>query len=296
LAYVKNIESVNVQVWNDINGDGQRQWDPDNNKNEMSWYGNFRLAVEVNEMRLNPTDSTKTEWGTKVADQYHFAWINGTDNDDVINAKTLVSAELLALQTQYKRGLNIQAGAGKDTITGSDFSDNIEGGAGNDEVDGGTHISPTGQRGQDVFQVQLVAENLTQANALLAKVSVLPSDNTAFQWMVIQKNDAGNVIQTDYLKNIEALSINVNNANNQWLAGRWQNLAINVGEIRLSTTDPTKTENGQKVTDQFHFAWVNGTINGNEKFDYTGATTDAETVSAATKQLMAQYGRGLSLW
>jgi hypothetical protein len=293
LAYIKDIEWVNVQIWDDKNGDGQRQWDSNNNKNEMIWYGNFRLAVEVNEMRINPTDSSKTDWGTKVADQYHFAWINGTDNDDVINAKTLVSAELLALQTQYKRGLSIQAGAGKDTITGSDFSDNIEGGAGDDKVDGGTQIAPGSERGQDVFQIQLIAENVTQANALMAKISVVALENSEYQWKVIQKNDSGEVIQTDLLKNIEAVSINVNNANNQWITGRWQNLALNVGEIRLSATDPTKTDYGQKLADQFHFAWVNGTPNGNEQFDYTGKTVGAETVSEATKKLMAQYGRGL---
>jgi hypothetical protein len=292
LAYVKNIESVNVQIWTDINGDEQRQWDSDPNKNEMSWYGNIRLAVDVNEMRRSATDPTKTEWGSKVSEQYHFAWINGTDGEDTISAKTLVSTSLLALQDQYKRGLWVDAGLGDDKVTGSDYSDNINGGAGNDEVDGGSQIAPTGERGQDVFEIRLVAADIQTAQLLISRVSVLPSDRTEFQWKVVQTDGAGNVTDTDYLKNIEAISINVNNLNNQWIAGQWKNLALNVGEIRLNPTDPTKVDNGNKLSDQMHFAWVNG-VSTNEKFDYTGTLANSETVTAATKALMEKNQRGL---
>jgi hypothetical protein len=296
LAFVKNIEFINIQIWNDINGDGQRQWDADATKNEMTWVSNIRLAVDVNEMRLK-SDSPAfpnqiTEWGTKVSDQYHFAWLNATDGNDTITAKTILSSELTTLQDNYKRGVWIDAGAGNDKITGTDFSDNINGGAGNDEVDGGTQTAPTGQRGQDVFEVRLVAANVTEANTLISRVSVLPSDKTEFQWMVVQKNASGQVTETDYLKNIEAVSINVNNANNQWLAGRWQNTALNVGEIRLDPNDSTRIDNGNKLADQMHFAWVNGTA-ADEKFDYTGTIVGADTISDTTKSLMVSNKRGL---
>ncbi|WP_146179279.1 hypothetical protein [Limnohabitans sp. Hippo4] len=291
LAYVKNIEFVNIQVWTDINGDEQRQWDADPNKNEMSWYGNIRLAVDVNEMRRSATDPTKTEWGSKVSEQYHFAWINGTEGDDTINAKTLVSSNLLALQDQYKRGLWVDASQGDDKITGSDYSDNINGGLGNDEVDGGSQIAPTGEKGRDVFEIRLVAANQADAKALISSISILPSDRSEFQWKIVRPI-AGGGSETDYLKNIEAISINVNDANNTWLAGQWRNLALDVGEIRLNPTDPTKVDNGNKLVDQMHFAWVNG-VSANEKFDYTGTVANSETVSAATKTLMEQNKRGL---
>ena len=297
LAFIKNIEYVNVQIWNDLNGDGQRQWDADANKNEMTWYGNFRLAVDVNEVRIKNDASVypnqQTDWGTKLTDQYHFAWLNGTDGNDTITADSILSSDIKTLQGNYKRGVWIDAGAGNDKITGTYYSDNILGGAGNDEVDGGTQIAPTGQRGQDVFEVRLVAANATEANTLLSRVSVLPSDKTEFQWMVVQKNASGQVTETDYLKNIEAVSINVNNANNQWLAGRWQNTALNVNEIKLDPKDSTKIDNGNKLTDQMHFAWINGT-SAAEMFDYTGTTVvGAETISAATKTLMDQNKRGI---
>jgi hypothetical protein len=51
--------------------------------------------------------------------------------------------------------------------------------------------------------------------------------------MVQRLNDAGAVVETDYLINIEAVSINVNQpGTNKWLAGRWQTIALDVNEIR----------------------------------------------------------------
>ena len=296
LAFIKNIEYVNVQVWNDRNGDGQRQWDQDNSKSELSWYANFRLTVDINEMRLNATDSSKTEWGTAVADQFHFAWINGTDGNDTIAAKSLISSSISTLQAQYKRGVFVDAGLGNDKITGTDYSDNIVGGAGDDEIDGGTQLALTGTRGEDVFEIKLTASNQTEANALLARVKVLPSEKAEFQWKVVQVNASNVVVETDYLKNIETVRINVQQTtNNQWLAGKTVYVALNVGEIRVNSSDSTKTDWGGKLSDQNQYAWVNGTSAGEEKFDYTGSTVGADTVSASTKVLMVRDKKGVSI-
>jgi hypothetical protein len=296
LAFIKNIEYVNVQVWDDKNGDGQRQWDQDNLKNEMSWYANFRLTVDINEMRLNATDSSRTEWGTNVADQFHFAWINGTDGNETIAASSLISSRISALQAQYKRGVFIDAGLGNDKITGTDYSDNIVGGAGDDEIDGGTQLALTGTRGEDVFEIKLTASNENDAKALLARVKVLPSEKAEFQWKVVQVSDSNVVVETDYLKNIETVRINVQQtSNNQWLAGKTIYIALNVGEIRVSSTDSTKTDWGGKLSDQNTYAWVNGTSVSEEKFDYTGITVGADTLSASTKALMVRDKKGVSI-
>jgi hypothetical protein len=294
LAYIKNIEYVNVQVWDDKNGDGQRQWDQDNTKNEMSWYSNFRLTVDINEVRLNATDSSKTEWGTKLVDQFHFAWINGTDGNDTIAAKSLISSTTSALQAQYKRGVFIDAGIGNDTISGTDYSDNISGGTGNDEVDGGTQLAPTGVKGEDIFEINLKASNQNAANELLSRVKILPSEKAEFQWKVVQFNANNEAIETDYLKNIETVRINVQQtSNNQWLAGKNVYVALNVNEIKVSATDSTKTDWGGKLSDQNQYVWVYGTSSSEEKFDYTGATSGAETVTANTKALMVRDKKGL---
>jgi len=153
LAYLKNIELVNIQLWRDFNGDARVQWDADPAKNESTWVKNIQLAVNVGEIRLDPTDSTKTDWGMKLTDAWHYAWINGTVAADNIVANDLVSSTTRALMDANKRGLFIDAGDGNDIITGSPYSDNIVGGSGNDKVDGGANTAPTGDKGQDVFEI-----------------------------------------------------------------------------------------------------------------------------------------------
>jgi hypothetical protein len=132
LAYLKNVEQVNVQIWKDFNNDSKVQWDADPAKNESKWAKNFQLSVNVREIRLNPTDNTKTDWGINLSDAYHFAWINGTLSADTITADSLVSDRTKALMLANKRGLWVDAGAGNDTITGGTGSDNLGGNAGSD--------------------------------------------------------------------------------------------------------------------------------------------------------------------
>lgn len=284
-ALLKGIENLNIQVWNDIDKNGERDWGT-----EVKWVRNIQLAIQVNEVRLDPSDKTRTDWGQKLEDMGHLAWINGTKGQDLIDASALVSADNLALLGQYKHGVWVDGEEGDDTITGTDFSDNIKGGAGVDKIDGGKHIAAAGQRGQDVFEIDLVAENISSAQTLLSTVNISPSDDKAYTWKVTAGTEGA--LQTDYIRNIEVVSVTVRDANNNWLTGKWVNTALNVGEIRLDPKDATKTEWGTKLSDQHHFAWVNGT-SVDETFDYTGTNTAADTVTGPTKLLMDQYDRGM---
>lgn len=298
LAYLKNVERVNIQIWDDKNGDGQRQWhDPNNdpnNENEMIWVKQVPLAVQVNEIRVSASRNDETEWGQKLDEMYHMAWINGTDQSDSIDAPALLSDATQALQQRYARGIWIDAGAGDDQITATGFADNIRGGWGNDMVRGGLHSAPSGERGQDVFDIQLWADNEDDAKALLQRVKVLPSDQEGYDWMVISPV-ADDRDEVDYLQGIEVVNVYINDpAHNHWLAGRWQPIALHVGEIRIDRDDPTRTEWGSNLSEQYHYAWVSGT-NVSETFDFHGGVEGAETVTAATRGLMNRDQRGLSV-
>ena len=111
---------------------------------------------------------------------------------------------------------------------------------------------------------------------------------------MVQFNANNEAIETDYLKNIETVRINVQQtSNNQWLAGKNVYVALNVNEIKISSTDSTKTDWGGNLSDQNQYVWVYGTSSSDEKFDYTGATSGAETVTANTKALMVRDKKGL---
>lgn len=290
-ALLKGIETVNIQIWNDRDANGERDWG-----SEVQWVRNIQLAIQVNEVRLDPNDPTRTDWGQKLEDMGHLAWINGTKGDDAIDAVALTSFSNEKLQFEYKHGVWVDGGEGDDTITGTIYSDNIKGGPGEDKVDGGAHIAPTGQRGQDVFEIDLLAQNFEDAQALLKTVRIsqsdLQGDEAGYPWMVEVGTPGDEGYQKDYLRNIEAVSVTVRDASNNWLTGQWVNTALNVGEIRLDPSDNSKTEWGTLLADQHHFAWVNGT-SADEAFDYTGAIEGAETVSGKTRSLMDDHERGM---
>ena len=60
LAYLKNVEQVNIQIWRDFNKDSRVQWDADPAKNESTWAKNIQLAVNVGEIRLKKDADGKT--------------------------------------------------------------------------------------------------------------------------------------------------------------------------------------------------------------------------------------------
>ncbi|CAN7649556.1 hypothetical protein [Massilia sp. LjRoot122] len=218
-----------------------------------TWARDIPLAVVVREADLAAPN---------LASHYHLAWVNGTAGGDSIDAgaaSTLLSAPLKAAMASHGRGVWIDGGAGADTIVGSAYADNIRNGAGNAKIDGGANIG-----GQDVFEISVGSA------AEMDAIRIEASDDNAYTWMVTY--GAGNT-QKDYLKNVEAISVHVSGTS----TGKWIPLALRVQEIASGT---------QNLDQHMHFAWAQGT-EGAERFDA------ASDLSAATRALMAQHGRGI---
>jgi uncharacterized delta-60 repeat protein len=233
--YVKGIERISVQI--------------DTGNGGSNWVRDIPLTVVAQEAKLSASD---------IDSYYHLAWVNGTANNDTIDvsaATSLLSADLKAAMTQKGRGVWIDGGAGDDTITGSAYADNFRNGAGNSKIDGGANTG-----GQDVFEIAV--GSVAEMNA----VKVEASDNDAYTWMVTY----GSGTQKDYLKNVEAITVNVTGTN----TGKWIPLAVQVQEIAPTANLDTS----------MHYAWAQGT-SGND-------TVDAADISANTKVLMSQKGRG----
>ena len=292
-TYVKNVEAVSVQIWNDGNGNSQRDWE-----SEVSFGRFIPLEVSVDEIRLNPTDNTKTAWGANVADQLHLAWVNGTQGgDNFVADATTISADTLALMDQHERGLNVELGAGNDTAVGTAYGDNFIMGAGVNYVDGGANTgkTPWGNKASDsldIFVADQAAANAVAVTALTGGGDA--SDVAAFASGYTAKVVSGS--ETTYLKNIEGINIQIwndgdGNGQRDWgtevTPGRYIALAVNIGEIQLNPTDTTKTTWGANVADQHHFAWVNGT-QGSDNF-----VADATTISDGTRALMDLHDRGV---
>jgi uncharacterized delta-60 repeat protein len=240
--YVKGIERVSVQVATTNGG--------------STWVRDIPLAVVVREADLSDTNSN----------YYHLAWVNGTANADVIDASgdtPLLSAAAKTAMAARGRGVWIDGGDGNDTITGTAYADNFRNGAGNSHIDGGANAGPNGQKGMDVFEISVAT------TAEMAAVTVSASDNPAYQYMVTYGSGS---TQKDYLKNIEAITVNVTGTS----TGKWIPLAVNVSEI-AATGD---------LAHSLDYAWAQGTAMD----DTFNAATD---VSAATRALMDQHQRGV---
>jgi hypothetical protein len=141
--YIKNIENVNVQIWNDANSNGQKDWG-----SEVTFGKNINLAMNVNEIKLDPNDSTKVQGGATLASQMHYAWANGGLGADTFSLSDISSATQTLMNTN-QRGLWVRLGAGDDTATGSGFGDNFDMGSGTNYVDGGANAgtTPVGRQG-----------------------------------------------------------------------------------------------------------------------------------------------------
>ncbi|TFW19979.1 hypothetical protein E4L96_10945 [Massilia arenosa] len=235
--YVKGIERVTVQ----LNG---------------TWVRDIPLAVVVNEANLSdPNLST----------YYHLAWVNGTGNADTINlsgASPLLSSGVRDAMAAQGRGVWVDGGAGNDVITGTAYADNFRNGSGNSKIDGGANAGPNGAKGQDVFEISVAT------TAEMNAVTVAASDDPDYTWMVTY--GAGG--QKDYLKNIEAIVVNVNGTS----TGKWIPLAMSVNEIAADGD----------LANSMHYAWAQGT----GQADTFNAGTD---VSSATRALMQSHGRGV---
>lgn len=238
--YIKNIERINVQL---ASG------------NTLSYVKDIPLVVVVNEANLSDAN---------IGQMYHLAWVNGTAGVDTIDLSgdtALLSSALKTALGTHSRGVWISGGAGNDIITGTAYGDNFVNGSGNSKIDGGGNAGPNGTKSQDVFEVRVAT------TAEMAAVTVSASDDVNYTWMVEYGNG-----QKDYLKNVEAVSINVNGTS----TGKWIPLVVNVGEI---------ASNGN-LTTSMHYAWANGT----DRDDSFVASTD---VSSATNTLMTNNQRGV---
>jgi Ca2+-binding RTX toxin-like protein len=213
------------------------------------------LVVSVQEADLAAPD---------IANYAQVAWVTGTAGTDTINLAdgSLLSAPLAAQMAAGKQGISVNGGAGDDVITGSAFSDTFHNGDGNAKIDGGAHAAADNRPARDVFEIAVADQ------AALDAVQVAPSDDAAYSWMVTY--GAGGA-QKDYLKNIEGVSVFIADGS----VAKWISLTIDIAEV--SAAD---------VAGSAHFAWVSGTAGA----DTFNAATD---VSAATRTLMATYGRGV---
>ncbi|MEI7539035.1 MAG: hypothetical protein WCJ76_17595, partial [Comamonadaceae bacterium] len=315
IDYVKNVENINIQIWTDKNGNGQKDWNSDSTLNEMSYGGSIALTVNVGEVRLDPLDATKVAWGGNLADMNQYAWANGTVGNDTFSAATgtsEISSATLALMVRDQRGVNADLGSGNDTATGSAYGDNFSMGAGTNYVDGGTNLGTTPWGGKaidsmDVYVMAGATPALTATAVAAVTVTTLDAsstgvDKTAFDAGYTSKIVAGSEI--DYVKNVENVNVqvwndannngqkdgNANPALNEVTYGRNIALALNVGEIQLKPGDPTMTNWGSKLSDQNQYAWANGTT-GNDTFSAAVGSSD---ISSATHALMVRDQRGAS--
>ena len=298
--YIKNVENVNVQVWNDINGNGQKDWNSDPSKNEVTFGRNIALAVNVGEVQASGD----------LSNQMHYAWANGTAGNDTFSAAvgtTDISDATLTLMESHKRGVYVELGAGNDTATGSAYGDNFAMGSGTNYVDGGANegTTPWGAKASDSLDIYVADQ--TAANAVT--VTALDGGGTA-EDVAAYDSGKGYTIkvvsgsEVDYVKNIENVNVQIwadknhdgqrtytnDPTTNEVSFGRNIALALNVGEIQLDAIDKTKTSWGSKLSDQNQYAWANGTA-GNDTFSAAANTTD---ISSATLKLMLDNKRGVS--
>jgi hypothetical protein len=298
IVYIKNIENINVQTWNDKNGDGQRHWDQDESKNEMTYRLNIPLVVNVGEIRLDPNAPTKTAWGTPLSEQHHFAWANGTTGNDVFTARTDVSADTLALMDEYDRGVWVDLGDGNNTAVGSAYGDGFTMGKGTSYVDGGANegTQPWGGKAQDTLDIFLAPgaalptimaignSNIGDEDGSITTQNLQTPDEIAAEGGYTQKIINGDSII--YAKNIEALNVRTwvdKNGDGQrhWDQDESKNEVSYLSNIPLSMTI---NESGNR----HHQVYVRGTA-ADEAFD---ASKD---ISIAAKSKMDQYKLGVSV-
>ncbi|MEI6601070.1 MAG: hypothetical protein WCN21_11380 [Comamonadaceae bacterium] len=314
IDYVKNIENVNVQVWNDANHNGQKEWYQDQSKNEVTYGRNIALALNVGEIQLKPGDPTMTNWGSKLSDQNQYAWANGTTGNDTFSAaagSSDISSATQALMVRDQRGASADMGAGNDTVVGSVYGDNFTMGSGTNYVDGGTNLGTDswGNKAQDLLNIFVA--NSTEASAVTVTAldgsSADATDIAARSQGYTSKVVAGSEI--DYVKNVENINIQIwtdTNGNGQkdWNSDPALNemsnggniaLVVNVGEVRVDPSLPDHVLGDSSATgllsNQWTFAWANGTA-GSDNFSAAVGTT---AITQATQDLMATNQRGVNV-
>jgi hypothetical protein len=289
--YVKNVQFVNVNVWNDANGNGQ----PDGG--ELTQQNFFNIGLSVNEITPDPANPGKDLGGTPLANEWDFAYANGgVANDDFVAARD-VSAATQALMATYGRGVSVDLGSGDDSAVGSIYGDYFNMGAGVNHVDGGDNIGldPNGNIARDHLDVVVATADDAAAVAVtqLGTAST-GADLAAFNQGYTFKVSAG--AETDYLKNVENVGVTIWNDTNgdgqrqpsETTPGPYWEIAPFANGTPVSATDPTLTQWGTPLAQQ----WQLGNVSGTQFND----TFDAGTqMPAAAQSQMAQYGRGVSM-
>ncbi|MCC2974589.1 hypothetical protein [Massilia sp. IC2-476] len=201
--YIRNIEAVNITVWNDANGNGVRD------NGETTYARQIAFESRIDEIRVNPNNAAQDIDGRPLADSYHFAWARGTAGDDVIDAAS-ISQPTRSLMDQHKRGMWGMLGDGNDRVTGSAYGDNIDLGKGVNRFDGGTDIG-TRPDGSPIFDVvELHVRSQAEADAVtVVKLSAAMTgeDAIAFSEGYVYKVTGPD--QVNYIKNVEQVYVGI---------------------------------------------------------------------------------------
>jgi uncharacterized delta-60 repeat protein len=241
--YFKGIETISITI---VDG------------NNLTYGGEIALSVQVNEVDLADAN---------VANYMHLSNTNGTPSADQIDlsaTSTLLSSALQAAMVTHKRGVWVDGGAGNDTITGSGYADHIRNGSGNSRIDGGAHDHPGNTNATDVFEIRVAN------TAAMSAVSVAPSDDPAYQWMVTYGTG-----EKDYLKNVESIVVMPTNGG----VGRVIPLSMQINEVPSYASEFSNFP---------YLVNVSGTM-GDDSF------SPASDVSAATRAVMDQLQRGVQV-
>ncbi|MEI6601564.1 MAG: hypothetical protein WCN21_13875, partial [Comamonadaceae bacterium] len=245
--------------------------------------------VTPSEIPLDQSDSSKTSWGAKLADQMYFALVNGTDADETFDAAADISQNTQTLMQSYGRGVAVRMGAGDDTVLGSAYGDNIAGGAGTNYIDGGDNYgtTPNGSKAFDVLDVYVPSGATPENTATaVAAVTVIPLDGSSTDATDKAAKGAGYTFkvvagsETDYIKGIE--QINVRLADNSSSFVKSIGLTCSVNEAKVSDQN------------SYHLAWVNGTGGDdtiNLSFDATGPNVGVNALlsSDVTALMLANH-------
>jgi len=224
VTFIKDVEGINVSLWQDKNGNGQRDWNDNPDTNEVSYLQFIPLAVNVNEIQIaKGSDPEETIWGQLLSDMFHFAWVNGGLTNDTFDAKQDVSESTLALMAEYKRGLWVDLGDGDNTAVGSAYGDNFTMGSGTNYVDGGSNggMTPWGSRAQDVLDV-FVDSALTKVSV----VAVTAADGAAYTQGYEYKVTVAGSDGVTFIKDVEGINVSCGRTRTATVSGTGTTIRI----------------------------------------------------------------------
>jgi hypothetical protein len=120
------------------------------------------------------------------------------------------------------------------------------------------------------------------------------ADLDAFKAGYVYKIDAG--AEVDYVRGIEQVDVTIwNDANNNGIQDAGETsfaqrigLAIDIGEIKPSASDPDIAEGGTPFSQFDNMAWINGT-------QFADTAVAPQLLSSDALARMAKYGRGVSM-